>query len=164
MGVASASGVLPAFRFRLLAVFKKVFQLRLVVLLKTATDNVRRLDVLMTYRAPARDSVGHLAVLADQSCRRCMAYGYQRVLQFFNTDGNRAGNILVGAYRLSELTGNLLPSMAIDTKPLQEPVPVEQGGECSNPFAPTNKIKHLQDFLVSAFFFPNTIPAPKVKI
>ena len=60
--------------------------------------------------------------------------------------------ILVGAYRLSELTGNLLPSMAIDTEPLQEPVPVKQGGEGSNPFAPTNKIKHLQDFLVSAFF------------
>ena len=72
--------------------------------------------------------------------------------------------ILVGAYRLSELTGNLLPSMAIDTEPLQEPVPVKQGGEGSNPFAPTNKIKHLQDFLVSAYFFPNTIPAPKVKI
>ena len=35
------------------------------------------------------------------------------------------GNILVGAYRLSGLTGNLLPSMGIDTKPLQEKVPVD---------------------------------------
>ncbi|MCR5814533.1 MAG: TolC family outer membrane protein [Desulfovibrio sp.] len=35
------------------------------------------------------------------------------------------GNILVGAYRLSGLTGNLLPSMGIDTKPLQERVPVD---------------------------------------
>ena len=35
------------------------------------------------------------------------------------------GNILVGAYRLSGLTGNLLPSMGIETKPLQEKVPVD---------------------------------------
>ena len=94
MGVASASGVLPAFRFRLLAVFKKVFQLRLVVLLKTATDNVRRLDVLMTYRAPARDSVGHLAVLADH----VDAVWRTDISEFYNSSTQTEtahGNILV---------------------------------------------------------------------
>ena len=33
------------------------------------------------------------------------------------------GNVLVGAYRLSGLTGNLLPSMSIDTAPLAASVP-----------------------------------------
>ncbi|MBQ7618357.1 MAG: TolC family protein, partial [Desulfovibrio sp.] len=35
------------------------------------------------------------------------------------------GNILVGAYRLSGLTGKLLPSMGIDTRPLEKRVPVD---------------------------------------
>ena len=34
-------------------------------------------------------------------------------------------NILVGAYRLSGLTGNLLPSMGIDTRGLYKGVPVD---------------------------------------
>ncbi|MCR4666008.1 MAG: TolC family protein [Desulfovibrio sp.] len=39
------------------------------------------------------------------------------------------GNILVGAYRLSGLTGNLLPSMGIDTRPLDKRVPVDPTGK-----------------------------------
>ena len=35
------------------------------------------------------------------------------------------GNILVGAYRLSALTGNMLPSMSIDTGPLKDAPPVD---------------------------------------
>ena len=35
------------------------------------------------------------------------------------------GNILVGAYRLSALTGNMLPSMSIDTGPLNDAPPVD---------------------------------------
>ncbi len=35
------------------------------------------------------------------------------------------GNILVGAYRLTALTGNMLPSMSIDTGPLKDAPPVD---------------------------------------
>ena len=43
-------------------------------------------------------------------------------------------NILVGAYRLSGLTGNLLPSMGIDTRGLYKGVPVD----------PTDKREHFK--------------------
>ncbi len=38
---------------------------------------------------------------------------------------NARGNILVGAYRLSALTGNMLPSMSIDTSPMANKPPVD---------------------------------------
>jgi adhesin transport system outer membrane protein len=46
------------------------------------------------------------------------------------------GNILVGAYRLCALTGDMLPQMSIDIGPLMEGKPQEDPGDARTEFAP----------------------------